>query len=119
MNWEELKHFKRHEFSNPDGMAEDLLWKLDHLRRISGLPIYISSSYRADEDGAHGYGLAVDIVDDLDQDFLTSYWRYKILQVAFDLHFKRIGVYDGHIHLDIATDPTFDQEVCWWGKSSR
>lgn len=110
--WDSLRHFKRHEFGHPEAMSADLLTKLDECRHLSGVPIRISSDYRENDSGAHGEGKAVDVTA---PEGITSEWRYAVLRAAFLVGFRRIGVYDSHIHLDVSS--ALDQYVCWWGVS--
>ena len=94
----------------------DLLKKLDLAREIAGVPMYISDDYRTNAQGAHSYGMAVDVVDDYDSDGITSAWRYEVVRAACAAGFTRIGVYDKHIHLDIWDGGP--QRVMWMGESA-
>ena len=109
--WDELKYFKPEEFDYPEEMDENLLRLLDSAREIAGVGFFISSDYRLGDPRAHGKGFAVDIVDDPHQDGITSQFRWKVIEAAMAAGFKRIGVYDKHIHLDIWS--TAPQEVVW------
>ncbi len=112
----ELEHFYEDEFGpDLDRMNPALLLRLELLRQLVGEPIYVTSAWRADGTGAHPEGDAVDVADNNKSLSLSSRWRHKVLKYAYLLGFKRIGVYDKHIHLDV--DLERDQEVTWWGRS--
>lgn len=115
INWKDLKYFTKSEFKSPEKMSASLLYKLDCIRADAKIPIFITSSYRKDDLGAHGEGVAVDISDNLKGDSISSRWRYKILVGLIRHGIHRIGIYDRHIHLDM--DESRDKEVCWWGTS--
>jgi hypothetical protein len=110
--WDRLRYFRPDEFRHPDSLASALLLKLDDVRHYAGLPIEITSDYRPGDTGAHGQGKAVDITQ---PGGISSHWRYMVLRAAYRVGIHRIGVYDSHIHLDIADD--LPPEVCWWGQS--
>ena len=110
-----LKYFKPSEFRHPERLSPYLLALLDTTREIAGVPIYISSDFRPGDPLSHGRGLAVDIVDDRRSDGITSAWRFLITGAAIAAGFKRIGVYDGHIHLDV--DESLPQGRLWVGVS--
>lgn len=110
-----VTHFTQNEFSNHIRMNEWLVKRLDLLREMVQLPIYVTSSFRGGDPGAHGDGDAVDISDNLQSKKLSSTWRFRVLRAAFQLGFTRVGVYDKHIHLDLSQ--RLDQEVCWYGAS--
>jgi hypothetical protein len=108
----DLLHF---ETSEVYGLADELKLKLQVLRDMIDQPIHITSGYRPGDSKSHGRGLAVDIVDDLKHDSITSGWRFAVLKAALQLGFTRIGIYNSHIHLDL--DPSLPQGVAWWGES--
>lgn len=110
-----LNYFSAHEFSQPDQMDRSLLILLDWIRGQSGLPIFVTSSYRDGDPGAHGRGTAVDISDNMRGDPLGSSWRYLVLKAAYNMGIPRIGDYDRHLHIDI--DQTLPQHVAWPGES--
>lgn len=105
-----LAHFTADEFSAPESMRAGFLRKLDQAREIAGVPFKITSSFRDGDLGAHGRGYAVDVR------CRTSRARFHILRGAIEAGFRRIGVYDRHIHLD--DDPSLPDAVVWWGMSS-
>lgn len=95
-------------------MDGDFMEKLDKLRDIAGIPIVINCAYRSREwdlkkgrsgNSAHTKGKAVDIR------CIDSSNRYKILQAAIQLGFRRIGIADTFIHLDM--DESLPQGVIW------
>ena len=113
-----LRHFQASEFRFPDKMDLTLLTFLDDLRARSGVPIFISSSYREDHTlpiSSHATGHAVDISDNKSGLPIGSRWRHKVLTVAYTKGVSRIGIYDRHIHID--NSPTHDQGVTWTGES--
>ena len=116
--WDELRYFGRDEFNHPDQMDPAFLRSLDSARHLAGVPFHITDDVRIDddpdddEDSAHNYGMAVDIRA---HDART---RHHILRSLYATGFRRVGVYDKHIHVDAAGDHMgFDQDVTWMGKS--
>ena len=102
-----------------EGLADDLIQRLEQARQISGVPFVITSGRRLPEanesipgavqDSAHLTGLAVDLRCS------TSPERFKMLKALLMVGVNRIGVYDKHIHCDI--DLTKDKDVIWVGLS--
>lgn len=107
-NYDLLKYFFRSEFSDPDEMDSNLLLMLDHARHIAGIPFRVTSSFRSGDLGAHGRGLAVDIA------CRESHDRFRMVKALFLAGFNRIGVYEGHIHVDV--DPKKYRGVLWIGR---
>lgn len=96
-------------FPAPEKMSRRLMLSLDKARELAGIPFIITSSYRENDELAHGDGEAVDI----------RAWygssKFLIVRAAIDAGFNRIGIYDRHVHLDVSTRlPT---NVIWIGKS--
>ena len=114
-DWEEVAFFKPHEFTTPSKLSKELLVRLDHARQIAEVPFFITSDYRFADHKAHGLGLAVDVADDPYADGITSTWRMTVVKAALGAGFRRIGVYDKHIHLDIWEGVI--QDVLWVGQS--
>ena len=113
--WSSIKHFTTKEFSTyADEMSTRLLRKLDDIRHIADVTIYITSHYRPNDDDAQGDGEAVDISDNKHGNDISSSWRHKVLDAAYACKFRRIGIYSKHIHLDVSI--TRDQDVTWYGK---
>ena len=120
IDWSKIEHFKRDEFGYAEGVEpdSDLVEMLDDARSVAGVPFKITSAIRTQEENdriggsplsAHLTGHAVDIrVSD-------SSARFNILNGLISVGFRRIGVYDGHIHAD--NSPTLPEDVCWTGKS--
>ena len=88
--------------------------KLDRLRSDLGIPLAIASGYRTPahnakvggvDSSAHETGNAADIVA------RASGTRFKLLQAALEMGFRRIGVGAGFIHLDDSL--THPQDVIW------
>ena len=100
------------------GLDKELVSKLDSARHVSGVPFTITSGKRSPDenqqaggvqDSAHETGLAVDLrVPDG-----TS--RFLMVSALLQAGFKRMGVYDKHIHVDI--DASKPQNVLWVGQS--
>ncbi len=108
LEWTELKHFRADEVEGPDKMSRAFMVKLDRARDLVEGPWKINSSWR-NGGGSHSEGVAVDIA------VTTSRKRYKVLKALLDVGFKRIGVYDRHIHVD--DSERLDSEVIWIGVS--
>ncbi len=87
----------------------DFVAELTAIETQLGYVFDISSGYR-DGGGCHGEGKAVDIA------CKDSSLRWKILKALVLARFRRIGVYDGHIHVDVCEEP-FAQDVIWVGVS--
>lgn len=127
-DWDHIVHFEPWEFEpHSDKIDRLLVADLDMIRSYSGIPIWIFSAVRLDDDTSeHYYGWAVDIVDDLKSDGITSRWRWHVLGATMHLATKglieinRIGVYDRHLHLGIGGNRDLDRwptEVLWVGES--
>ena len=119
------KNFSLSEFACPCGQCKThispvLIEKLQQFRDFFGGPVVISrgggyrcASYNEKIGGAessqHMQGIAVDLP-----------WpgsgalKYRYLELAFMLKFRGVGVYDGHVHLDMRHSET---RVVWTGKS--
>ena len=115
----DLKYFKPNEFSHAETIDPMLAKQLDEMRSIYNAPIYITGSYRDSTDGprtsahtigSHGFWQAVDIRCS------DSEGRFLLVSAAYLAGFRRIGVYDRHIHIDVAEEG-FDQDVMWMGVS--
>ncbi len=91
------------------GLDTELLRLLRHAETLANFEFVISSGKRIAHLGAHGKGLAVDIVCS------NSRLRLKLLRALLEAGFHRLGVYDRHIHVDI--DPSANRDVLWTGVS--
>jgi uncharacterized protein YcbK (DUF882 family) len=115
-----LKYFTYEEFDSPDVqgsgqlMNEELLNMLDVVRKKYGKSIVINSGYRTVKHNAkvgstptssHLKGLAVDIKCN------NSVDRFKLYDILREVGFKRIGVGETFIHVDIDKDKS--PEVFW------
>ena len=89
------------------GLDPELVSKLDSARHVAGIPFTITSGKRSPEENekamgvdgsAHVRGLGVDLR------IKDSYERYLMVNALLSAGFKRLGVYDKHIHADIAQD---------------
>lgn len=97
-----------------DSNAADLINDLGRLERFLGYQLVYNSGYRCPEcnEKAGGYknsphlrGLAVDIR------VFGSLGRYVLLQAALGAGFRRIGIGQTFVHLDVDTSLT--QDVLW------
>lgn len=112
------KRWAYFEESEVKGLDFGLVGKLDIARGIAGVPFQISCGVRSEEENqavggversSHEIGKGVDIACS------DSSARFAMVAALLHVGFKRIGVYDRHIHVD--TDDTKPQNVMWWGKS--
>jgi hypothetical protein len=92
-----------------EGLDPALVEKLDVAREIAGVPFVITSGLRPGDEKSHGRGKAVDI------GCVSSRDRMKIVHALIIVGFRRIGVYDKHVHADV--DDLLPQDVLWWGVS--
>ena len=107
-------HFTEEEFACPhcQKVVVDsvLVTLLEDLRVRLGFPLHINSGYRCPEynrtlkdavsDSAHTYGLAFDIsCSDGDK-------RFRIVEGALAIGFKRVGVGKSFVHLDTGSQQT-------------
>lgn len=105
----DLKYFKLSEFDSPDlpgsgvHMNPAFLSMLDDARDKAGIPFVINSGFRTPAqnqkvggvgDSAHTKGLASDIAAP------TGDYKWKIVNAAMQVGFKRIGIGKTFIHLD-------------------
>ncbi len=103
------KYFKEIETN----MNQEFLFVLDEAREFAGIPFIINSAYRSPEhplsiknpSSSHIKGLAVDIKA------TDSVTRFKIVKALVEVGFKRIGIADTFIHVDLDLDKT--QNVIW------
>lgn len=111
----EPKHFSAQEVA---GLDPRLVAMLDRARGLARVPFIITSGRRDPVanrtsggvgDSSHLRGLAVDIACE------GSHDRMRIVTAAVMVGFKRVGVYDRHIHLDC--DERLPQECMWVGVS--
>jgi uncharacterized protein YcbK (DUF882 family) len=109
------RHFSKAEVR---GLEPALVARLDEARHRAGVPFIITSGRRTPEenaalggapDSAHLRGWAVDIR------VTSSAARFAIVKAALECGFLRVGVYNGHVHLDC--DPSLPVRVCWTGSS--
>ena len=118
--WKDIKHFASVEFDDPTEkgsgakMNPEFLVLLDKLREKVGYPIHINSGFRTEAHNqkvggkpgsAHTKGVAADI------SCPTSQSRYEVVKAAYELGFKRIGIGDTFVHIDLSFD--LPQTVLW------
>lgn len=120
MNWSNYPNFKKSEFdckhTGLNEMKPEFMEKLQQLRTAYGRPMHITSGYRhpthpkearkGHTNGEHTKGLCCDVAVTNSQD------RFRLLKLAFELGFTRIGFHRGFIHLGIG-DGTLPQKVFW------
>ena len=124
--WDNIRYFKPSEFDSPDApgtgyhMDEDFVLLLDALREAVGFPLRINSGFRTKEHNklvggkptsAHTKSVAVDTR------CVSAHYRFRILEEAYRLGFRRIGIGETFIHLD--SDLSLPQEVLWTYPSSE
>jgi len=115
-----MKYFTYTEFDSPDEvgsgkqMHPDILEMLDQARDKFDKPIKINSGYRTEywnkkcggtPNSSHLRALAADI------SCKNSADRYHLINCLLDVGFKRIGIANSFIHVDI--DPEKANEVIW------
>lgn len=116
----ELKHFAPKEFKHYSEMSPELGRMLDDTRHILNDKIIITGSWRrsanertsAHQVSSSGLWEAVDIRCS------ESRERFLLVSAAYLAGFRRIGLYDRHVHLDVAEE-NFDHDVCWLGGKSK
>lgn len=92
------------------GLDSHLVTLLELAEKFAGAEFVITSGLREDDTlSAHGLGLAVGIRCS------TSRPRFRIVSALIRVGFRRIGIYDQHIHADVSL--ARDQEVLWRGES--
>lgn len=119
--WPDIKYFRAREFDSPgspgSGVHMNLAFvhKLDKLREAVKMPLVIHSGYRTPEHNAtlansvagsaHTSGHAADLRA------LDSATKFRILEAAFRLGFRRVGIGKDFVHID--DDVTKPQDVSW------
>ena len=105
---QEINMFTLSEFVCPDGSNKvildmKLVDKLQELRNLLNSPIFVISGYRTPEyntkisgakDSYHLFGKAADISS-------TGYSYEELYYLAIKIGFMGVGVYDGHVHVDV------------------
>lgn len=96
-----------------DNMDEEFLQRLDQARAFADIPFIINSAYRSpnhplsikNPSSSHIKGLAVDIKA------TDNATRFKIIDALLFVGFKRIGIADTFIHVDM--DYEKRQDIIW------
>ena len=96
-----------------DNMDEEFLQRLDQARAFADIPFIINSAYRSpnhplsikNPSSSHIKGLAVDIKA------TDNATRFKIIDALLFVGFKRIGIADTFIHVDL--DYGKRQDIIW------
>jgi len=96
-----------------DNMDEEFLQMLDQARAFADIPFIINSAYRSpnhplsikNPSSSHIKGLAVDIKA------TDNATRFKIIDALLFVGFKRIGIADTFIHVDM--DYGKRQDIIW------
>lgn len=110
------RHFSDEEAKELDG---ELMARLDVARDLCGFPIVITSGRRTPEQNAvaggtnessHMKGLAVDLRAPTGKNE-----REKMIWALGRAGFRRMGIYDRHLHCDVCPDKA--QDVIWFGVS--
>lgn len=116
-DWRRLKHFTPSEFAFPDKMGAEFMVWLDEVRSLAGVPMVVTSSYRAPaynkkvggaKDSAHT-DVPCEAVDlgmrPRPDDPNWNHTRFHIIRAAIALGCLRIGTYaNGSLHLDRSED---------------
>lgn len=103
-----LDFFAPWEFDYPEKMDIPFLKLLDEARKTAHIPFRITSSWR--KGGVHETGKAVGISCTIGTE------REIIVKALWCVGFRRIGIYDLHVHVD--ADESRAQDVLWWGVST-
>ena len=113
-----MSYFKTDEFRCPccDKVKVSgwLIHLLNKVRTGLGKPMIVNSGYRCEkhnkkvggkENSAHRRGTAADIKCNSSTD------RFKLIELAYEAGFKRLGLEGGFIHLDV--DEELPRNVFW------
>lgn len=107
-DWDEIKHFKRSEFTCKCGCGEssmnyDFVFRLERLRQRLGEQMVVTSGYRCPDynkkiggspNSQHTKGRAADIAID------NGLMRYRLVNLATLMLFPGIGVAKDFVHID-------------------
>lgn len=101
-----------------EDLDQELLVKLDQASSLAGFDFTITSGFRAGVDGVdHGIKNGPHMTHKAaDIRCSDSVSRYKIINAALKVGFRRIGIgnpNEQHIHLDTCPLPDFPQPVLW------
>ena len=118
-----MKYFKDSEFVRPDLLRPEMKELLDYLRALYGSPLIVSSSLRSAKKNASVGGASrsshklapdglysgIDLTTPANK--LTGAQKFRLVHIALDAGFSRIGIYEKHIHLDV--EKYLPQNVLW------
>lgn len=119
--WPKVSTWRYFKDSEVIGLEPELVSKLDSARHIAGVPFVITSGRRTVDENekatgvdrsAHIKGLAVDLRL---PDSPESLARFLMVNALLQAGFKRVGVYDHHLHCDI--DNSLPTPRMWIGTS--
>lgn len=117
-DWYALDHFEAEEFDFPEKMDRELLRMLDQARRYTTSRFIITSDYRVDESPENGPESTHELGKAVDLRAHDGRSRLEIVRALLQAGFRRVGVYDRHVHADVATEADgFPQDVLWVGRS--
>lgn len=109
IDWSEIKHFKKEEFTckcgcGQNNIIDELVLLLEIARKMANVPFVINCGCRCEkhnkevggvEDSAHTKGLAVDIST------LSDCVRFNVASALLKVGFKRVLLYSTFIHCDM------------------
>ena len=102
---------KTKRYNGVNELKPEMKAKIKDLEAELGHKITVTSGARNKKgSSAHNAGLAIDIRAHKGPE------KYEIVKAAYKLGFKRIGIYDRHVHLDI-DDTKAHQNTIWLGTS--
>jgi hypothetical protein len=125
-DWDQIKHFTSHEFSDPDKMVLEFVLELDAWRDYLGSEVLITASTDGEHvDGSYHYlGLAVDIMclvpgtrTLLDFYFSASRFGFTGIGLYPDWRYNnKVGqIVKGGLHLDLRPLKPREKRALWMG----
>lgn len=92
------------------GLNREFLAKLRLAEKFAGFDFVVTSAFRQGDEKCHGYGKAVDLA------CIHSGERWRIDEAIRKAGFRRLGLYDKHVHVDGCS--AMAQKVLWLGRST-